>query len=99
MSTPKTISFTSTIHKSEDMDNTYVPVNFDVEKTFGKKRLKVKIWYDDVLYRGLLAKYAGKYFLMINKEIRAKIGKNAGDTVHVKIEEDIEERVVELPKS
>jgi hypothetical protein len=99
MSTPKTISFTSTIHKSEDMDNTYVPVTFDVEKTFGKKRLKVKIWYDDVLYRGLLAKYAGKYFLMINKEIRAKIGKNAGDTVNIKIEEDTEERVVELPKT
>lgn len=80
------------------MDYTYIPVGFDVENTFGKKRLKVKIWYDNVLYRGVLAKYSGEYNLMINKEIREQIGKKAGDTVSVKIEEDVEERIVELPQ-
>ena len=80
------------------MDYTYIPVGFDVENTFGKKRLKVKIWYDNVLYRGVLAKYSGEYNLMINKEIREQIGKKAGDTVNVKIEEDVEERIVELPQ-
>ena len=80
------------------MDVTYVFIDFDVEKTFGKKRLKVKVWFDKILYRGLLTKYKGVYHLIINKEIRAQLGKNAGDIVTVKIEEDTDERIVELPK-
>lgn len=95
---PKSISFTAPILKSDDMDVTYIDINFNVEEVFGKKRLKVKVWYDNVLYRGLLTKYAGSYFMMINKEIRAKIGKKVGDLVTVKIEEDLDERVVELPE-
>lgn len=92
------VSFTAVIRKDDKMDVTYIDIDFDVEKTFGKKRLKVKVWYDNVLYRGLLTKYKGVYFLLINKEIRAQLGKNAGDTIHVKIEEDLDERTVELPQ-
>lgn len=99
MSKPTQIEFTGVILKSEDMDNTYIPVEFDVEKTFGKKRLKVKIWYDKILYRGLLTKYAGEYNLMMNKEVREKVGKKAGDKVTIKIAEDTEERIVEIPKA
>lgn len=95
---PKSISFIAPILKSDDMDVTYIDINFNVEEVFGKKRLKVKVWYDNVLYRGLLTKYAGNYFMMINKEIRAKIGKKVGDLVSVKIEEDLEERIIELPE-
>lgn len=98
MDKPKKISFTSVIQKDANMDVTFIDINFNVEKTFGKKRLKVKVWYDKVLYRGLLTKYKGLYHLIINKEIRAQLGKNAGDTIHIKIEEDIEERTIELPK-
>lgn len=98
MSKPKTISFTTIIQKDAKMDVTFIYIDFDVEKTFGKKRLKVKTWYDKVLYRGLLTKYKGAYHMIINKEIRAQLGKNAGDTIHVKIEEDLDERIVELPK-
>lgn len=93
------VEFTALIQKAENMDNTYIPVAFDVEEVFGKKRLKVKIWYDKVLYRGLLAKYNGEYKLMMNKEIREKVGKKAGEKVQVKIEEDTEERKVEIPKA
>jgi hypothetical protein len=93
----KPVSFTTIIQKDEKMDVTFIDIDFDVEKTFGKKRLKVKVWYDKVLYRGLLTKYKGVYHLIINKEIRAKLGKEAGDTVNVKIEEDTDERTVELP--
>lgn len=92
------VSFTAVIRKDDKMDVTYIDIDFDVEKTFGKKRLKVKVWYDNVLYRGLLTKYKGVYFLLINKEIRAQLGKNAGDTIRVKIEEDLDERTVELPQ-
>ena len=98
MNKPNSISFTSTIQKDTKMDVTFINIDFDVEKTFGKKRLKVKVWYDKVLYRGLLTRYNGVYNMMINKETRTKIGKNAGETIQVKIEEDLDERTVELPK-
>ena len=98
MSKPKSISFTTVIQKDEKMDVTFIYIDFDVEKVFGKKRLKVKAWYDKVLYRGLLAKYAGVYHMIINKEIRTQLGKKPGDTIKVTIEEDLDERTIELPK-
>ena len=94
----KSIEFKAAILRADDMDVFYIPVTFDVEKTFGKKRLKVKIRYDKVLYRGLLTKYNGEYNLMMNKEIREQVGKKPGDTVNIKIEEDHDERKVALPK-
>jgi uncharacterized protein YdeI (YjbR/CyaY-like superfamily) len=33
----------------------------------------------------------------VNKEVRKAIGKNPGDKVHVIIEEDLDERTVEIP--
>jgi len=89
--------FKAKIVKDDNMDVFYIPLTIDVEKTFGKKRFKAKIWYNDILYRGLIAKYAGGYFLMINKTIRAQLNKKEGDIVNVKIEEDFEERIVDLP--
>lgn len=98
MANPIQVQFDAVILKQDHMDATYIPVGFDVEKTFGKKRLKVKVWFDDVLYRGLLAKYAGGYHLLINKTIRAQLGKDAGDSVRVRILEDTEERILETPQ-
>ena len=92
-----TVQFKAKIVKDEKMDVFYIPLELDVEKTFGKKRFKAKIWYNDVLYRGLIAKYDGGYFLMINKAIRAQLNEKAGDIVNVKIEQVLEERIVELP--
>lgn len=97
MKIPVSVQFASVILKHGNMDATYIPVELDVEKTFGKKRLKVKVWFDDVLYHGLLAKYAGEYHLLINKSIRAKLGKEAGDSVRVQIQEDTEERILDTP--
>jgi len=77
---------------------TFVPVPFDVEATFGKKRVKVKATIDGVPYRGSLVRM-GKpcHMLGVLKEIRAKIGKGPGDQVHVVVEEDTEPRLVEVP--
>lgn len=92
-----TIEFDAIIQRMEKIDSLYVIFPFDVEKTFGKKRLKIKVWYDEVLYRGLLAKYDGRYHLLLNQKTRAQLGKNAGDTVHIRIQEDTEERILETP--
>lgn len=75
----------------------YVDVWFDVEQVFGKKRFKAKIWYDGHLYRGLVAKYNGVHRLLMNAAIRGLVRKAAGDTVHVRVEEDTDPRVVAVP--
>jgi hypothetical protein len=75
----------------------FVTVPFDVEATFGKKRIKVRSWIDGEFYRGSLVRMRGpQHILGIRKEIRLKIGKQIGDTVEIKFEEDTEPRVVKL---
>lgn len=76
----------------------YVIVPFDVEKEYGKKRVKIKAWFEDVLYRGLLVRMGTPHhILLVRKDIRAKIGKEPGDTVTIKLLEDTEPRIVEVP--
>ena len=76
----------------------FVYVPFDVETTFGKKRLKVKATIDGVPYRGTLVRMGGpKHILLVLKQIRVKIGKGYGDEVAVVFEEDLDPREVDLP--
>ncbi len=76
----------------------YVDVPFDVEEVFGKKRVKIRATFDGVLYRGLLTKMGTPHhFLLVRKDIQAKIGKGPGDEVKVTVEEDLEPRVVKVP--
>ena len=76
----------------------FVQIPFDVEQAFGKKRVKVKALIEGVPYRGLLVRMGGpNHMLIILKGIREKIGKSFGDQVEVILEEDTEERVVEVP--
>lgn len=76
----------------------FVEVPFDVEATFGKKRVKVKATIDGVPYRGSLVRMGRPcHMLVVLKEIRDKIGKRPGDQVHVVVEEDKEPRLVEVP--
>lgn len=72
---------------------------YDVEKLYGTRgQVKVKVTYDGVPYRGSLAKMGHHcHFLLVRKDIRKQIGKNAGDKVWVTVRRDTEERVVELP--
>lgn len=72
---------------------------YDVQELYGVRgQVKVNVTYDGVPYRGSLAKMGHHcHFLIVRKDIRKLIGKNAGDTVHVTVQRDTEERVVELP--
>lgn len=88
----------SAIIKTNDRGGSFVDVPFDVEKSFGKKRLKMVATFDGVAYRGTLTRYgAPHYFIIIRKDIRAQIGKEVGDMVDVTVMEDLEPRVVEVP--
>jgi len=76
----------------------YVNVPFEVEKVFGRKRVKILATFDGEPYRGLLTRMGTpQHVLIVRKDIREKIGKEPGDEVSVTVEEDLEPRVVNVP--
>lgn len=90
--------FTATLIKVPDMDATYVMIPFDVKKEFGRKsHVKVKAWINGFLYRGSIADMGEGNTLIVTKEIRRIIGKYPGDEVHIVVQEDKDERGIEIP--
>ena len=76
----------------------FVIVPFDAEKTFGKKRIKIKATIDGEPYRGTLVRMGTPHhMLIVHKEIREKIGKSFGDEVTVELEEDLDPPQVAVP--
>lgn len=92
------IEFTATL-KNDGSPMLYIDFPYDVKELFGTRgNVKVKVTYDGIPHRGLLTNMGGTcHFLGINKALKAKIGKEAGDEVQVTLERDTEERIVELP--
>src|SRR5665647_3349944 len=90
--------FQAVIESAGEGGGAFVVVPFDVEKTFGQKRVKVKATIDGEPYRGTLVRMgAPHHMLIVLKEIRQKIGKSIGDEVTVELEEDLELRQVAIP--
>lgn len=75
----------------------YVVVPFDLEETFGKKRLQALVTFDGQPYRGLVGKYRGEVMVIVPKNIREAIKKGPGDEVEVSVEEDTAPREVAVP--
>lgn len=96
----KVYEYNAEIKKHEGIDGAYVEFPYDVEVEFGLKgQVKVKASFDGFEYRGSLAKMGYScHFLGMTKAVRSEIGKKPGDTVNVKIMQDIELRVVEVPE-
>jgi hypothetical protein len=91
------IQFRAMIEDAEG-GGAFVTIPFDVEETFGKKRLKIKATIDGEPYRGTLVRMGSPHhMLLVLKEIREKIGKSFGDEVTVELEEDLEPRQVDVP--
>jgi hypothetical protein len=95
----KIIEFTAPIKPVEGLPNNgIIEFPYDLKETFGKKSVKVKITYDGIEYRGLLKSMGGDcVWCLIRKDIKEKLGKEVGDLVQVTVQEDTEERVVEVP--
>ena len=71
-----------------DLDGAYVEFPHDVRAAFGKGRVKVRATFDGVPYDGSLVRMGTPgHILGLRKDIRAKIGKGPGDTVHVILRE------------
>ena len=72
----------------------FVPFPFDIRAEFGKGRVKVRATFDGEPYDGSIVNMGVKntdgstcYIIGILKDIRAKIGKQPGDSVRVTIKE------------
>ncbi len=90
----KIYQFEAVIEKVPDQDGAYVAVPFDIKAEFGKGRLPVHATFDGEPYDGSIVNMGVKnpggsicYIIGVRKDIRAKIGKQPGDTVLVTIRE------------
>jgi hypothetical protein len=84
----KIYEFEAVIQKVEGIDGAYIEIPFDVKQEFGKGRVPVTATFDGEPYEGSLVRMnTPGHILGIRKDIRAKIGKQPGDTVKVTLEE------------
>jgi len=90
----KTYEYTAVIQKVEGQNAAYVAFPYDLRREFGKGRVKVHATFDNEGYDGSIVNMGVKnedgsvcYIIGLRKDIRAKIGKQAGDSVRVTIEE------------
>ena len=86
--------FEAVIEKAADMDAAFIVFPWDLRKEFGAGRVKVLATFDGVEYEGSIVNMGVKnedgsicYIIGIRKDIRAKIGKQAGDLVRVMVRE------------
>jgi len=92
----KVYEYEAVIHASDiGKGGAYIPFPYDVKEEFGKGRVKVNATFDGEPYDGSIVNMGVKnpdgsicYILGILKDIRAKIGKQPGDVVHVTVKEN-----------
>ncbi|MBZ2174320.1 DUF1905 domain-containing protein [Schnuerera sp. xch1] len=90
----KIYEFEAEIKKVPDIDGAYIEIPFDVRKEFGKGRVKVHATFDGEGYDGSIVNMGIKnddgsicYIIGLRKDIRAKIGKQPGDSVKIIVTE------------
>jgi len=90
----RTYEFDATIEKEPDQGGAFVALPFDIKAEFGKGRLKVHATFDGESYDGSAVNMGVKnpdgsvcYIIGIRKDIRERIGKQAGDVVRVTLKE------------
>lgn len=84
----KKYCFEARIKKVPDLDGAYIEIPFDVKAEFHKGRVKVHATFDGAPYNGSLVRMKTScHILGIRKDIRAKIGKQPGDSIHVTLRE------------
>jgi hypothetical protein len=95
----KTYEFDAIMLTDGTHDWGFIEFPYDVQREFGTNgQVKVIADFDGYMYRGSLVKMGRDcHIIGITKPIRAAIGKNPGDAVHVIIMQDTEPRKAELP--
>jgi hypothetical protein len=95
----KTYEFETKMLTNGTHDWGFVEFPYDVQQEFGTMgQIKVFATFDGYVYRGSMVKMGNDcHIIGITKPIRAVIGKNPGDMVHVIIRQDTEPRTVDVP--
>ena len=84
----KVYEFDAVIRKVPDINGAYIEIPFDVKAEFGKGRVAVHVIFDGEPYDGQAERMGTPCHIVgIRKDIRAKIGKEPGDEVHVTLQE------------
>ena len=84
----KVYEFEAIIKKVPDIDGAYIEFPYDVKEEFEKGRVKVYATFDGEPYEGSLVRMKTPcHIIGIRKDIRAKIGKQPGDTIKATIRE------------
>ena len=84
----KIYEFDAVLLKVPEIDGAYVEFPYDVKKEFGKGRVKVHAVFDGEEYDGSLVRMGTPgHIIGVRKDIRLKIGKQPGDSVHITIKE------------
>ena len=86
--------FTAAIEPVPDKHGAFARFPYDIRKEFGKGRVKVRATFDGEPYEGSLVNMGVKnadgsvcYIIGVLKSIRARIGKQPGDSVRVTVRE------------
>ena len=81
------------IRKVDGIDGAYIEFPWDVREEFGRGRVLVSVEFDGVAYQGSLVRMGTPgHIVGVRKDIRAQIGKQPGDEVHVRLQERISEK-------
>lgn len=80
--------FDTVIIGKPGMDAAYIEFPYDVKKEFNKGRVPVHVTFDGEPYDGQLVRMGTPgHIVGIRKDIRAKIGKQPGDSIHITLKE------------
>lgn len=97
---PGKLVFEAEIIAEENSGGAFVKFPYEVEELFGTRgRVPVLATFDGEPYRGSLVKMGMDcHLLLVLKDIRQKIGKQAGDLVQITVELDDQMWVIEIPR-
>lgn len=91
---PKVYEYESLICEADAPGGAYVIFPYDIREEFGRGRVKVHVTFDGEPYDGSIVNMGVRnadgsvcYLIGIRKDIRAKIGKQPGDSVAVTVRE------------
>ena len=84
----KRYEFDAVLKKVPGIDGADVDCPWDVRAEFGRGRVSVHAVFDGVPYDGSLVRMGTLgHIIGVRKDIRSRIGKGPGDTVHVVVQE------------
>jgi len=97
---PGPIELDATIFRGGEVANasSFVAIPAEVVARYGARgRIPVVATFDEAApYRGSMSPMGGRHLLLVLREVQERIGKTAGDAVHLRLELDTAPRRVEL---